>query len=202
MKNRVLTLAATAAVVLGLAASASAQGAGTTTMPTFEIGAGYQLFHIGKVCNNDPLVETCSADRTFPVGLAVDAVRNFGPLGIVGEGAWAYDSDASNGVDVKFNNWHVAGGARWTARSAKFWPYGQLLAGINQDRISADGATFDNSQTSFMLQPGVGATYVVGDGWGLFGQIDYRRVFLDGDENLSDGRNDFRLFFGARMILD
>ena len=69
MKNGVLTLAATTAVLLGLTASASAQAtpAGTekpatttsspttTTMPTFEFGAGYQLLRLGQVCNDDSI---------------------------------------------------------------------------------------------------------------------------------------------------
>ena len=204
MKNRVLTLAAAVAILFGATATASAQGAaGTTVNPTFELGAGYQLFKAGKVCNDDPLTETCSADRTFPFGVAIDAARNFGALGIVAEGGWSFDSDESDGTDLKFNTWHLAGGARWNMRKARFWPYGQILAGVIQDRLSLDIEDSDDiSQTSFMLQPGVGVNFVAGDGWALFGQADYRRVFLDEEENLSSGRNDFRLFFGARMILD
>jgi hypothetical protein len=42
----------------------------------------------------------------------------------------------------------------------------------------------------------------------VFGQVDYRRVWLNADDtvsafsNLSDGRNDFRFVIGFRMILD
>jgi hypothetical protein len=43
---------------------------------------------------------------------------------------------------------------------------------------------------------------VSGDGWGIFTQVDYRRVFLDEEEFLASGRNDVRVFLGARMILD
>jgi hypothetical protein len=204
MKHRVLTLAAAMAVLFGAVATARAQGpAGTTTNPTFELAAGYQLFKAGKVCNDDPVTETCSADRTFPFGVAIDAARNFGALAIVGEGGWAFDSEESGGEDFKFNTWHLAGGARWNMRRGRFWPYGQVLAGVIQDRLNMDSQFGDDvSQTSFMLQPGIGATFIAGDGWGLFGQVDYRRVFLDEEENLSDGRNDVRLFIGARMILD
>jgi len=203
MKNSVLTLAAAAAVLFGITATASAQGsAGTTTNPTFELSGGYQLFHAGKVCNDDPLTETCSADRTFPFGVAVDAARNFGAFGIVGEAGFAFDSDEGiEGDDLKFNTWHLAGGGRWNLRRGRLWPYAQVLAGMIQDRVNIDAGD-DFSQTSFMLQPGVGANFVVGDGWGLFAQVDYRRVFLDEEENLSGGRNDFRVFIGARMILD
>jgi hypothetical protein len=226
MKNGVLTLAATAAVLLGLTASASAQArpaattpsASTTTMPTFELGAGYQLLRTGQVCDDNAITQTCSPDRTYPFGVAVDAVRNFGALGLVGEGGWSYDSDSQSiggsALDFKLNTWHLAGGGRWTAhRNPRLWPYGQLLAGVVQDRASGDAidalSSESLSHTSFMLQPGVGATYIAGDGWGIFGQVDYRRVFLSEDNstiepfrNLSDGRNDFRFFIGIRMVLD
>src|SRR5215207_8815920 len=202
MKNRVLTLAAAAAVLFGVTASATAQGSvGTTTNPTYELSGGYQLFHAGKVCSDDPLTETCSADRTFPFGVAIDAARNFGAFGVVGEAGFAFDSEESGGDDFKFNTWHLAGGGRWTMRSARFWPYAQVLAGMIQDRVNIEDGD-DFSQTSFMLQPGIGANFVAGDGWGIFGQLDYRRVFLDEEENFSGGRNDFRVFVGVRMILD
>jgi hypothetical protein len=53
-----------------------------------------------------------------------------------------------------------------------------------------------------MIQPGIGATVVAGDGWGVFGQVDYRRLFLDEDEDGNSGRNDLRFFVGVRVILD
>lgn len=219
MKNGIVTLAAMATLLLGLTASASAQArpaattpsATTTTMPTFELSLGYQFLRTGQVCGDNAIEQTCAADRKYPFGLAIDAVRNFGALGIVGEGGWSYKSDSEtlggSDLDFKANSWHLAGGGRWTSRrNAKLWPYGQVLAGIVQDRLSGDAVDFLSgdsvSHTSFMLQPGVGANYVMGDGWGLFGAVDYRRVFLNKDENLSSGRNDFRLFFGVRMILD
>ena len=234
MKNGVLTLAATAAVLFGLTASANAQAtpaatqkpatsaATTTTMPTFELGAGYQFLRTGQVCDDDAISQTCTPNRSFPIGVAVDGVRNFGAIGIVGEGGWSYDSDTQDvvaspafGLDFKTNIWHLAGGARFTSRkNPKIWPYGQLLAGVVGSHISGDAVDVLNgesvSNTSFMLQPGAGATFAAGDGWGIFGQVDYRRVFLNVDEdeipgsfsNLSDGRNDFRFFIGFRMILD
>jgi hypothetical protein len=53
------------------------------------------------------------------------------------------------------------------------------------------------------VQPGFGVTLVAGDGWGLFAQADYRRTFFeeadDADPSINNG---FRIFIGARMILD
>ena len=57
-------------------------------------------------------------------------------------------------------------------------------------------------RTKFMLQPGAGAVVVAGDGWGIVGQVDYRRVFLDKDKDGESGENEFRVFVGIRFILD
>jgi len=238
MRNRVLTLAAAAAVLFGVTATAQAQAPAqaqaqapkptptptptptpapaTTTNPTFELAAGYQVLRAGEVCADDLTEEICAPDRTYPFGATIDAVRNFGSLGIVAEGGWAFDSETVvpaveeleiDEVDVKFNVWHIGGGLRYTSRKhARFWPYGQVLAGVSHDRITTDLVDDDVSRTNFMLQPGVGVTYVAGDGWGFFAQFDYRRVFLDEEVfeevSLGSGRNDLRFVFGVRMILD
>jgi hypothetical protein len=59
-----------------------------------------------------------------------------------------------------------------------------------------------DSATKFMLQPGAGVVMVAGDGWGIVGQVDYRRIFLDEDEDGESGQNQFRVFVGIRLILD
>jgi hypothetical protein len=208
MKNSVLTLAAAAAVVIGLSSPASAQ-TGTTNMPTFELGAGYQLLRAGGACGDE--VEDCEG-QTLPIGLAVDALWNLrgGAFGIVAEGGGSYDSeDFTIGTDELSNSinlFHLAGGVRWTGRSnPRIWPYGQVVAGPIFNRFSSQVTGEDevsDTVTRFMIQPGVGATFIAGDGWGIFTQVDYRRIFLDEDDDGASGRNDIRVFIGARMILD
>ena len=81
----------------------------------------------------------------------------------------------------------------------------QVLAGIEALHVSADigGVEDSDTDTSFMLQPGIGVNVVGGDGWGIVGQIDYRRTFFDEPENTDSSlNNQFRVFIGARMILD
>ena len=207
MKNCALTLALAAAVVFGATATASAQGAsGTTLEPTYELGLGYQLFKAGELCvEESPVEESCVPGRWFPFGVAIDAARNFGKFAIVGEAGWAFDSDSDDDDDLEFqfNTWHIGGGPRMNFRKNQFWPYAQVLGGVIQNRVSIkDIDDSGDSETSFFLQPGVGANFIAGDGWSLFGQADYRRVFLDEEENGVSGRNDLRLFFGVRMILD
>ena len=40
------------------------------------------------------------------------------------------------------------------------------------------------------------------DELGVFGQVDYRRMFLDENTDGASGRNDVRVLVGVRMILD
>ncbi len=215
MVNRVLTVVGTAALVVGVAAQANAQ---TTQMPTFELSAGYQLLRGGELCVDDEEngegEESCSEGQTFPFGVAVDAVRNWGAFGLVGEAGWSRDSDEFGSgeggtVNVSFNQFHVGAGARWTGRNnPRIWPFVQAIAGAVISRGSVDdgvnGEDDDDSDTdtNFMVQPGVGVHFVAGDGWAIVTQVDYRRVFLNKDETGFSGRNDIRVFVGATMILD
>jgi hypothetical protein len=196
MKKRVSTLAAVAAVLLGVAGSASAQAVGTTTSPTFELGAAFQYLRVSVEGEGDE----DGASNSFPFGLAVDAARYWGPLGIVAEGGWANDSADVPGFSVTSNFYHFGAGPRFALHTAgRVRPYAQVLVGasILPGRVEEDGVPdISDTSSAFMVQPGVGATFVMGDGWGLFGDVAYRRSFFD------TGSNDIRVLFGARMILD
>jgi hypothetical protein len=126
-------------------------------------------------------------------------------FGLVGEVGWAYKTDDEAGADVSLNVFNIGVGPRLTARpSAKFQPYGQVLVGALHARTSLELADVDvsDSDTRLMFQPGVGVNVVAGDGWGIVGAVDYRRVILDEDEDGESGENEFRVFLGIRMILD
>jgi Outer membrane protein beta-barrel domain len=157
--------------------------------PTFELSGGYQFAHM--------------PDLSLPFGLNVDGSRNFNRgLGVVGEIGWAYGSSDESGSDVDTNLFNFGAGPRWTRQTAgQFQPFAQVLAGFVYVRESSNaGGT--TSDTRFMLQPGAGATVIAGDGWGIVGSVDYRRVFLDKDEFGKSGENDFRVFIGVRLLLD
>jgi hypothetical protein len=155
---------------------------------------GYQALHV--------------PDQWFPFGLNVDGARNFGAFSLVGEVGWALTTDDGEDddndefdADVSQHLWHFAAGARWHGRSAaRVWPFAQVLAGAAYLRSSVNDVT--DSATKFMLQPGAGVVMVAGDGWGIVGQVDYRRIFLDEDEDGESGQNQFRVFVGIRLILD
>ena len=173
----------------GQAPRPAAPAAGTTlAFPTWEVTFGYQVLHV--------------PDETFPFGLNLDGAWNRSKaFGLAGEIGWAHDSDD----DVSFNFWHLGAGPRFNARPAgRIWPFGQLLVGLAHVRASAEinDEDFSDSETRFMLQPGVGVNVIGGDGWGIVGQVDYRRVFLDEEEDGQSGENEVRVFVGFRWILD
>ena len=97
-------------------------------------------------------------------------------------------------------------GGRWTGfNSGRVWPFAQVLIGAEVLNAGIEIAGIDESETetSFMFQPGVGVNFVVADGIGIVGQIDYRRTFFDEPDDVdSSVNNQFRVFIGARMILD
>jgi opacity protein-like surface antigen len=180
-------------LVAGMAVGTALPAAAQAPVPTFELSAGYQFTHI--------------PEESLPLGFAVDAARNWGNAGLVAEGGWAHDSQNEFGVDASLNLWHLGAGPRWSARqNPRFTPFAQVIAGWLQARSSVEvgGVDFSGSTNHFMVQPGGGVSVEAGDGWAVVGSIDYRRVFIndEGDGDDSSGENQYRVFFGLRMLLE
>lgn len=170
--------------LVGMAAPASAQDA-----PKVDLGLGYQWLH--------------APEQAYPFGFNVDLSGALtGDLRWVAEVGWSKDSEGSDafGVDASLSALAIGGGVRWAPPAKAYKPYAQVLVGVHRDSVNVDTTVFgnlvDGSESNFMLQPGVGATFPVGAKWGLFGQADWRRIFYDGN-----GENDFRLVVGARVAL-
>jgi hypothetical protein len=194
------------ALVLGVAATATAQqqppparaaappaqAPAAIGTPTYELTGGYQLLHV--------------SDSWFPFGLNVDAARHYGSLGLVAEIGFAIDSEEEAGIELSSTAWNFGVGGRWTGiNSGRVWPFAQVLVGAEVLNVGVEFAGLDESETetSFMVQPGVGVNFVIADGLGIVGQVDYRRTFFDEPDDVEDGiNNQFRIFFGVRMILD
>ena len=192
-----LRLKSLSALVIGmlcLAWPVSAQNAA----PTFELSAGYQFTH--------------APDQNLPLGFAVDGSRNWGALGLVGEIGWAHGSDDTEGFDISSNLWHFGAGPRFsfaTFATRVSVRAGAAGAAYLRSSVEIAGTDISDSVTKFMLQPGAGVSVVAGDGWAVFGSVDYRRVFLgdDGDDGDNgdddgDGENKFRFMIGIRMQLE
>jgi opacity protein-like surface antigen len=162
--------------------------------PRFEASGGYQFVH--------------RPEQSFPFGLNIDgAINTSRSFSIAGDLGWAWDSDDNNEVDVDVSThlWTLGVGPRFTARSAsRVWPYGQFFLGMAHFRQSVEvaGVDISDSVTKFMIQPGGGVNINAGDGWGVVLAADYRRVFLDEEEDGESGENQFRFFAGIRLLLD
>jgi hypothetical protein len=225
MKNRILTLAAATAVLLGLTVPAQAQqptpaatsptipSRGTTRNPAWEFGLGYQWLRTGTFCATFD-ASNCTADdpQTFPFGLTANAARSWGAFGLVAEVGWSHDADALDdndfgGSSLNSSMFSAAGGFRFTGRWGRVWPYAEVLGGVGYQTFHVELApptnlTFTETRSWPLVQAGGGATFVTGDGWGIYLQVDWRRMFTDESLDLQSGRNDVRAVFGIRMILD
>ena len=174
-------------VVMLFAVPASAQD-----YPRFEASGGYQFVD--------------RPEQSFPFGLNIDgAINTSRSFSIAGDLGWAWDSDDEEGTDVSTSLWTLGAGPRFTARTqGRVWPYGQVLFGMAHFRQSIEVGDLDvsDSATKFMIQPGAGVNINAGDGWGVVIAAEYRRIFLDEEEDGDSGENQFRLFAGIRLLLD
>jgi hypothetical protein len=189
-------------------AATSPISSGQTTRPTYEFSLGYQWLHTGAFCaafDASDCVEDQAKD--FPFGVMLDGVRNWGAFGLVGEVGWSRKDDNADTAfsdQLTTDHVHFGAGVRFTARPKRIWPYAQVIGGGVYSRFDGQvgGAPFQDTRTRPMVQGSGGATFVVGDGWGIFVDVGYRRLFLDEAEDFQTGRNDVRAAVGFRMILD
>jgi hypothetical protein len=180
LRSRIAWLIVGALVLSALPARAQSP-APTPPYPRFEVTGGYQFLHV--------------PDFNFPFGLNVDGAWNGSKaLGLAGEVGWATGSED----DVRLHAWTIGVGPRFNGRpmGGRLWPFAQVLVGMYHLRGE------DDSATKFQVQPGGGVNINAGDGWGVVLQGDYRRVFLDEDEDGESGQNQGRFFVGIRLLLD
>jgi hypothetical protein len=113
-------------------------------------------------------------------------------------------SEGDEPDDVSFNFWHAGAGLRWSSRTtSRFRPYAQTLFGAAFHQVHGAIGGFDQSDTRahFMVQPGGGVSVALGNGVGVVGAIDYRRVVLDEGTEGDSGLNEIRLFVGFRLSI-
>jgi hypothetical protein len=187
MIPRIVRVCVTAALGLAIADTAAAQAS------RFEVSGGYQTTRV--------------ADQGLPFGWSADVATNLnGTWSVVGEvsGAYRIEEDQDLGVDVRISVHSLGAGARWSSRVAsRIIPFLQVLGGAA--RAAASARLFDkdvgDTSMNFMLQPGGGVNLKMTETLGLVGQVDYRRVFAEDEEDRASGANQFRVFVGARVGL-
>jgi hypothetical protein len=170
------------ACVIGLAAPAAAQNTSQ-----FDVSGGYSLLRDNE------------AEENFHGWLA-SATGYVTPwLGIVGElgrNSKTIRPPAELGTDLelKANVLAYAGGVKFAGGAgSNVRPFAQVLAG--GARFDATLAEMSETETHFMLQPGVGVDMFFGRHFGVRVGGDYRRVFID-EEDI-DGVNEFRFHIGV-----
>lgn len=187
MIPRIACMCLTAALVLALADTGAAQ------VSRVEVTGAYQT--------------TRAAEQTLPFGWSADIGASLnGTWSIIGEASGAYTSRADEdlGADVRLSLHSLGAGARWSSRAAdRLVPFVQVLVGAARASARTEilGTEVGESMTRLMLQPGGGINVKMNDTFGLVGQVDYRRVFLDDEEDRESGENQFRVLVGVRVGL-
>ena len=95
---------------------------------------------------------------------------------------------------------NAGAGLRWSGSNPSTAPFAQLVAGLHRDSYNGPKGlgllTFTGPgipANSFMVQPGAGVVIPLKPGWGIVGQVDYRRVFAE------DPINAVRVVLGFRV---
>jgi opacity protein-like surface antigen len=150
---------------------------------------------------------TGAAEQTLPFGWSADIGTNLNRTwSVIGEVSGAYRSkeDEDLGADVRLSLHSLGAGARWSGHVGdRIIPFLQVLAGAARASARTEilGREVGSSSTKFMLQPGGGVALKLNETFAILGQVDYRRVFLDDEEDRASGQNQFRVLAGVRVGL-
>jgi hypothetical protein len=162
-----------------------------------EVSLGYQWQRISVDDESESL----------PLGFNIDVAGPITPtLDIVGQLDWSRKSDSETifgtSVDTNISLTTFGGGIRWSSRTnPSATPFVQALFGATRTSFGCEVAGLDcddfigedTSSTDPMFQIGGGVAIPMG-AWSAVGQLDYRRIFGDGE-----GANSIRLVFGVRL---
>jgi hypothetical protein len=144
---------------------------------------------------------------TAPFGFNLDVAGPISPdLDIVGQLDWSRKKEDEvifgTSVDAAAHFTTFGAGIRWSSRTNPgATPFVHALFGATRSSFSCEVAGVscdeffdeDTSRTDPMFQIGGGVVIPIG-GWGIVGQLDYRRIF--GDDT---GVNSIRLVGGVRL---
>jgi hypothetical protein len=134
-------------------------------------------------------------ELVFPIGINGDvSVQLTGGFALLGEAGWSRNSSRQFGLRDVTTSVDLAGGLRWsTDWRHRLAPYGQLLVGVERERIDIERFGVDTT-TNRLVQPGAGVFVQLTAGKDLFGQIDWRRVPADASD-----KSAVRVLIGVRL---
>ncbi|HEX4347166.1 MAG TPA: outer membrane beta-barrel protein, partial [Vicinamibacterales bacterium] len=148
-----------------------------------DISAAYQYLHVSSAGGGESL------PAGFALGVRVPTMNGFG---VIGDFGWNTKTDSG----VKAQPASFGAGIRFIPmadRMAAFHPYIQVVAGAERTKVTVGSAS--DSQTKFMIQPGVGVSFPMGK-WSSFVEANYRRVSSDPSANDVVARAGINLTFG------
>lgn len=157
--------------------------------PVVEVSGGYQAPYDNSIA------------EWFPAGWSLDIAANVNSAwGLLAQVSRASRSEGE--LDLDLDVYTFGGGVRWSHRStSRLVPFAQLVAGGSRLGSRADlaGHELTVSQMKWIVQPGGGVNVLVLKGWGVVGEADYRRIFLDKEEDGRSGLNQLAFFTGIRF---
>lgn len=164
LKNSVPVIAAAflSLAIVSWATPAAAAGA--------DVDVAYQYLHVSAGGSGESVPAGFAAGINLPLNA---------PWSVVGDFGWNRKSE--NGGH--FTATSFGAGLRYTsATMAQFKPYAQAVVGVENDKdsFSSGSVSVSNSQSNFMLQPGVGGMFDVSS-LKAFAEVDYRWVHTSGD---------------------
>jgi Outer membrane protein beta-barrel domain len=144
----------------------------------------------------------------MPLGFNFAVAGRFRPsLSAVGQVDWSRKSESVSGLGINaeatLNVTSFAGGIRWSGTTnPSATPFVQGLFGAAHHSSSASGsvagvggAEFSESGTDAMIDIGGGIAFPLSGNLGGVGQVDYRRIFTEGE-----GTNSIRVAVGIRWM--
>lgn len=134
-----------------------------------------------------------SVSDTDANGVFADVATSIaGPLALLGAVDWASHDSQAFGFDQSLTWLAASGGVRLRVGARRVVPFGQILFGAERDRLEIDSFGHDSS-THLLIQPGGGVAVRVLDRLNVVGQVDWRHVERDADQDV------LRIVVGVRL---
>ena len=150
-----------------------------------DVSAAYQYLHVSSGGDGESL------PAGFALGIRVPTMNGFG---VIGDFGWNTKTDSG----VKAQPMTFGAGIRYIPmadRMSAVHPYLQAVAGAERLKVSLGSVS--SSETKFMIQPGVGASFPMGM-WSSFIEANYRHVSSDPSANDLALRAGVILTFGSK----
>jgi hypothetical protein len=155
--------------LFGAPRSASAQT--PAAVPATDLFFGYQALHV--------------PGQNYPVGFVVGMSAGATAVRLVGAAGVAIDSHSTPATGT-LTLYHYGAGPRVGLAIGRVNPYAQVLVGgvtARADRTSSPAGAITQSNSAFMVQPGVGVAVAATRTFGFVGEFSFRRVFFTPRDN-------------------